>query len=83
MGWIWRGYGQRLGRQNGRRGGGGGYRRGRDGDILSRWEDNVASLTLGTNTNALLDYDPGLEHHHPILITLGDPGGRLYRERYQ
>ena len=62
------------------RGGGGD---GRDGDdnILSWWENNVASLTLGMEPNDPLAYAPGLELHHPIISTLGDTGGRLERER--
>ena len=51
------------------------------GGGLNRREDKVANITLGTETNAPLDYAPGLDHHHPILSTLGDPGGRLYTER--
>ena len=57
--------------------GGGGYGRGGDRDRLSQWEDNVEKLTLGTEPNAPLAYDPGLEHHHLIMSTLGYPGGRL------
>ena len=55
-----------------------------DGDGISRWEDNVAQVTLGTEPNAPLAYDPGLEHHHPIMSTLREPGGQLEieRERY-
>ena len=48
---------------------------------MSWWDDNVANLTLGTEPNVPLAYAPGLEHHHPIMITLGDPGGRLERKR--
>ena len=58
-----------------------GYGRGGDGYRLSRWEDNVANLTLGTEPNALLAYAPGLEHHHPIMSTIGNPGVRLLTER--
>ena len=29
-------------------------------DRLSRWEDNVSHIILGTETNAPLSYDPGL-----------------------
>ena len=62
-------------------GGGGGYGWGGDGYRIIQWEDNVSNLTLGTEPNAPLAYAPGLEHHHPIMSTLGDPGGRLERER--
>ena len=56
---------------------------GRDGDrdVLSLWEDNVANVTLGTDPNSPFAYAPGLEHHHPNTSSLGDPGGRLNRER--
>ena len=57
--------------------GGGGDGQGGDGYILSRWKDNVAKLTLGTEPNTPLDYDPGLEHHNPIMISLRDPRGRI------
>ena len=60
---------------------GGGDRRDGNGNRLSRWEDNVANLTLGIEHNYPLAYAPGLEHHHPIMITLGETGGRLDRER--
>ena len=56
-------------------GGGGGYGREVDGDVLNQWGDNVANITLGTEPNATLAYAPGLEHHHPIVSTLGEPGG--------
>ena len=52
--------------------------RDRDRDRLSRWEDNVAHVTLGTDHNAPLDHDTGLEHHHLNIITLGDNGDQLY-----
>ena len=61
-------------------GGGGGYGWDGDGDGLNLWEDNVANATLGTEPNAPLAYATGLEHHHPIMSKLGDPGGRSYRE---
>ena len=60
------------------RGGGGD---GRDGDRLIRWEDNVAQANLGMYTNYPLTYALGLEHHHPIMTTLGYPVGRKERER--
>ena len=60
-------------------GGGGGDGQGGDGCRLSWWEDNVAKLTLGMEPNNSLAYAPGLEHHHPIMIMFGDPGGWLYR----
>ena len=59
--------------------GGGGDVRGGDGERISWWEDNVAKLTLGMEPNNSLAYAPGLEHHHPIMIMFGDPGGWLYR----
>ena len=46
---------------------------------LSRWEDNVAHVTLGVEPNAPLAYAPVLEHHHPIMSMIGYPGGRLER----
>ena len=52
--------------------GGGGIR-----DRLSRLEDNVAYVPLGTDPNAPLAYAMRLEIHHPIMSTLGDPGVRL------
>ena len=56
---------------------------GRHGDRyrLSWWEDNVANSTLGTDTNSPLAYAPILGHHHPIMSTLGEPGGQLERNR--
>ena len=39
------------------------------------------NITLGTQHNAPLAYAPGLEYQHPIVITLGYPGGWLERER--
>ena len=48
-----------------------------EGGRLSRWEDNVANITLGTETNAPLAYATGLEHHHPIISMLGELGGQL------
>ena len=59
----------------------GGYGRDRDRDVLRRWEDNLAHVTLGTEPNAPLAYAPVLENHHPVVIILGDPGGRLERKR--
>ena len=59
-------------------GGGVGEGRGENREILSRWEDNEAKLTLGMDPNDPLAYAPGLEHHHPIMSMLGEPGGRLY-----
>ena len=47
-----------------------------DGDRLNLWEDNVANATLGTEPNAPLAYALGLEHHHPIMSMLGEPGGQ-------
>ena len=62
-------------------GGGGG---GRQSDVGGRGNSNkagttegfrVTKLSLGTDPNAPLAHDPGLELHHPILNKLGDPGG--------
>ena len=50
------------------------------GDRLSQWGDNVANITLGTETNAFLAYNPVFEHHHPIISMVGDLGYQL--ERY-
>ena len=50
-----------------------------DGKRLSRWEDYLANLTLGTEPNAPLVYALVLEHHNQIMSMLGDPGGRLER----
>ena len=58
------------------RGGGG------DRDRLSRLEDNVAHVTLGTDPNAPLAYAMGLEIHHPIMSTLRDPGFGLEIYKY-
>ena len=62
---------------------GGGGEDGRDGyrDGLNWCEDNGSNITLGTDTNAPLAYNTGLEHHHTIMSTIGDPRGRLERER--
>ena len=49
----------------------------RDGERLSQWEDNVDRLTLGTEPNSTLAYALVLEHHYPIMSTLGDSGGWL------
>ena len=62
-------------------GGGGGYRRDRYEEKLNWWEDNVAHVTLGTETNAPLIYDPVLELHHTIMSKIGDTGYWLERER--
>ena len=51
-----------------------------DGDIISRWEDNVANITLGMETNAPLAYAPGLEYHHPIISMIGYLEGQLERK---
>ena len=61
---------------------GGGYRWDGYGDRFNQREDNVANITLGMDTNYTLSYTPGLEHHHPIMSTLGEPGGLLEREKY-
>ena len=57
--------------------GAGGCGWGGDGDRLSQWEDNVDRLTLGTEPNSTLAYALVLEHHYPIMSTLGDSGGWL------
>ena len=41
-----------------------------------------SNVTLGTKPNYPLVYDLVLKHHHPIMSTLGGPGGRIDRERY-
>ena len=56
--------------------GGGGYR-----DELNWWEDTVANATLGTDPNDSIASAPGLELHHLIMSTLGDPIERLEIER--
>ena len=66
-----------LGGGTDRGGEGGGRDRDRDRDRLSWWEDNTAHVTLGTDPNALLAYDLGLEHHHKIMSNLREHGGRL------
>ena len=62
--------------------GGGGDGWDGDGDRIIWWEDNVAQVTLGTDPNDPLAYAPGLEHHHPIMSMIGDPGGKLERDIY-
>ena len=52
---------------DGQYGNGGGYG-------ISRWEYNIANLSLETEPNAPLAYAPGLEHHHPNMSTLVDTG---------
>ena len=51
----------------------------RDGKII-RWEDTVANVILGTESNDPLAYDPGLELHHLIMSVLGGSGGQLERD---
>ena len=52
-----------------------------DGDRrLIKWEDTAANITLGTETNYPLAYDPGLKTHHPIMSTLGSHKVQLDRE---
>ena len=48
-------------------------------DILSLWDNNVANITLGTETNDPLTYAPVLEHHHPIISMIGALEGQLDR----
>ena len=57
--------------------GGVGYGWDGDGDRPSRWEDNVAHVTVGTEPNNPLAYAPGLQYHHPIRSSPGGPGGQL------
>ena len=52
--------------------------RDRDRDGISRWDDNVAHITLCTEPNYPPAYAPGLEHQRVIMSTLGDTGGQLY-----
>ena len=52
---------------DGQYGNGGGYG-------LSRWEDNIANLSLETEPNDTLAYALVLEHHHPNMSTLGETG---------
>ena len=40
------------------------------------WEDTVVTTTLGTDPNDTLDYAPGLEPYHQIVITTGAHGGQ-------
>ena len=40
---------------------------------LSRWEYNIANLSLETEPNAPLAYALVLEHRHPNISTLGEP----------
>ena len=54
-----------------------GYGQDRNGVGLNRSEDNVAHITLGTESNAPLAYGPRLELNHPIMSKLGDPRARL------
>ena len=77
---MWKECGQRLRRRNVRRRGG---RYGWDGDrdVLNWWggESNVSHIALGMEPNAPHAFASGLEHHHPIMSMLGDPGGLLER----
>ena len=66
-----RGLGGRMNRGVGR------YGQDGDGYRLSHCKDNVANVTLGMEPNATFFYATGLEHHHPIMSTLGDPGVQL------
>ena len=77
------GYGEDVdsGLGGGTYGGGGGDGQDRNRYRLSWWEDNVEKSTLGTDHNTPLAYAAGLEHHHPIMSRLGEPGDRLDRER--
>ena len=42
-------------------------------------EDTVANITLWTEPNSPLSYDPVLELRHPVMSTLGVHGGQLER----
>ena len=75
MGCKFRGCGQKLGSRNGERGGR--RQKGQRQRQTKSGEDNVENLTLGTYINDPLVYAPGLEHYHPIMITLGDNRGKL------
>ena len=52
-------------------GGVGGDGRDRDNGRLIQYENNLANLTLVTEPNYPLAYASGLEHHHPIMSTIG------------
>ena len=66
-----KGCGQRLGGRNRQTGG----ERETDGietDTEKNWyEDNEAHATLGAEPNIPIPYALVLEHHHPIMSTLG------------
>ena len=49
-------------------------------DQLSE-EDTVVTTTLGTEPNAPLAYDLGLELHQPIMNKLGENRGQCERDR--
>ena len=57
--------------------------RGRGKSNASRTTDRfrVTNLTLGTETNAPLAYNTGLELYHLSMSNLGEPRGQLERER--
>ena len=61
-------------------GGGVGGGRDRDGDELSRWEDNLAHVNLGAYNNAPLAYATVSEHLHPVMSMIGDHRGWSERE---
>ena len=69
----------KIGLGGGMDGGVGGDGYDRDLDGLSQREDNLANAILGTEPNSTLEYDTGLELHHPIMSMLGELGGRLER----
>ena len=85
--WPW----GRRGRQSGRgggvgagagaggAGGGGGGGGGGNGDwgSISGMGQSSTLTTIGMDTNATLAYGPGMEHHHPIMSTLGGWGDPL------
>ena len=74
------GYGGSGGGTGGGGGGDGGYDN-KYGQLI-RLYDNASNVILGIEHNCPLDYDPGLELHHPIMSILGGNGHHLYIERY-
>ena len=61
--------------------GGAGYKQDGYRDGLSRWEDNIAHINLGTEPNDPLAYALVLELHHPIITKVGEHKFRLERNR--
>ena len=77
--WIWTVCIQRLSRKKRKRGRG--DVRGGDGDVLNRWEDNVANLIFGQKHNAPLASSPVLELQHLIMSMLVGGAESCQRER--